>query len=112
VGGAVQLEHARVIRPAGGDVQQAVHLQLFKQERRRPAQGVVVGGMIHAEVIEPGLRVPQHRFGPTIAAFEQVLDHQAGEQLRQREVLAREAGGVGREGVASGRVSHLHHPPW
>ena len=107
-----EAEDPRDRGPLGDPVQELARRPGPQQERGGPLQRVVVGDAAQADVLAPVLTVAQDRLGPAVAALEQLLDRQAGEQLRQGEVLAGEFTRVLRKGLARQQVGDPHHLPW
>ena len=91
-----QPQRPRRRRQAGHHVQQFVDVPLLQQDLGRPAERVVVRGLAHADVAAPVFGVLQQRLGLAVALALVFLDHQAGEELGQREVVAGELAGVTR----------------
>src|SRR2546423_12063576 len=79
---------------------------------KRAAQRVVIRRFVHADFATPLRRIMQQRFDLTITFTLMLPDNQAGEQLRQREVVATELAGVLWQRVACEKEGRTHRLPW
>jgi hypothetical protein len=98
--------------PFGQQVQHPRDTPAAENHSRSPVECGVVGRLAHADGAAPGPAVAQQRFGPAVAEPHLLAHHQAGEQLREREVTATELGGILAQALRAQGMSGAHHLPW
>jgi len=74
----------------GEEIKHPVHVPFADDQVERPAERVVIGNAAHPDAFAPVTRVAQERFDAAIALLLVFTKHQAGKELRQREVLTTE----------------------
>jgi hypothetical protein len=110
----------RDVRPehtAGtGEREQSVEQTPGPRERQQPICGTLERRVVrrerHVDRFSPLRAVEQELLDAAVVLPLVLLEHEAGEKLRQREVVSAELGAVLREGVRADVVGRQQHPPW
>ena len=88
LGGAVH--HAQSPGPSGLQIEHALGVAGLDEELECAAEGVVIGHVAHADGRTPLRTVPEQGLDAPVALLLVLAEHEACEQLRQREVLSAE----------------------
>ena len=105
-------DHPSSLGPHGHLVEHAVDATGLDQMLEGTPQGVAVGGANQADVGSPVGAVFQQGLDSPIALFLMFSQDQAGEQLREGEVLATELAAVVRQKQLGQFIGGDQHPPW
>ena len=119
IAGAVQryrmggkTQELRLHGPLHLQIQHAVGRAAFQEDRRRPAESVVIRDGSQADLVAPLRAFVQEGLQLSIAELDLFLDHQAGKELMKSVVLPGVPTGVLRKRSAGENIRQPHHLPW
>jgi hypothetical protein len=109
---AVQFEPSGTSEQLRFQVEHPIQSPQRTDDSKGSPQRVMVGRLGHPNLRQPVGAVAEECLGFAVTEPQHFADHQAREQLWQREILAAELGGVVRQHLTRERIGEAHRRPW